>query len=114
MKDTSQAYADHTDQPDAKELRESTMSSHTEFSVSLLTGGIDRPYVFGLTNALSSMGVTVDLIGSDELDEPDLHNIPGVRFLNLRGDLRPNAGLLAKIHRILAYYSRLILYAATA
>src|SRR5260370_34012613 len=90
------------------------MPARTEFSVSLLTGGSDRPYVFGLTNALSSIGVTVDLIGSDELDEPDLDNKPGVRFLNLRCDQRPNAGLVAKIYRILAYYSRLIRYAATA
>jgi len=114
MKYTSPIHADHTDQPDAKEFTESTMPAPREFSVSLLTGGIDRPYVFGLTNALSSIGVTVDLIGSDELDEPDLDNKPGVRFLNLRGDQRPNAGLVAKIYRILAYYSRLIRYAATA
>jgi D-inositol-3-phosphate glycosyltransferase len=114
MKYISQIHADHTDQPDAKGFPELTMPSRTEFSVSLLTGGIDRPYVYGLTNALSSIGVTVDLIGSDELDEPDLRDKPGVRFLNLRGDQRPNAGLIAKIYRILAYYSRLILYAATA
>ncbi len=77
MKYTSPIHADHTDQPDAKEFTESTMPAPREFSVSLLTGGIDRPYVFGLTNALSSIGVTVDLIGSDELDEPDLDNKPG-------------------------------------
>jgi len=114
MKYISQIHADHTDQPDAKELPELAMPAQTEYSVTLLTGGSDRPYVFGLTNALSSIGVTVDLIGSDELDEPDFHNKPGVRFLNLRGDQRPNAGLVAKIYRILAYYSRLILYAAKA
>jgi D-inositol-3-phosphate glycosyltransferase len=114
MKYVSQIHADHTDQPDAKEFPESTMPARREFSVSLLTGGSDRPYVYGLTNALSSIGVTVDLIGSDELDEPDFRSKPGVTFLNLRGDQRPNAGLIAKIYRILAYYSRLILYAATA
>ena len=114
MKYVSQIHADHTDQPDPKELPELAMPTQTEYSVTLLTGGSDRPYVLGLTNALNSIGVTVDLIGSDELDEPDLHNKPGVRFLNLRGDQRPNAGLVAKIYRILAYYSRLILYAAKA
>ncbi len=114
MKYISQIHADHTDQPDAKEFPELTVPAPAEFSVSLLTGGSDRPYVYGLTNTLSLIGVTVDLIGSDELDEPDLRNKPGVRFLNLRGDQRPNAGLIAKIYRILAYYSRLILYAATA
>jgi D-inositol-3-phosphate glycosyltransferase len=114
MKQAFEVHREDSDQQGAKESPEPTMPALGEFSVSLLTGGIDRPYVFGLTNALSSIGMTVDLIGSDELDEPDLRNKPGVRFLNLRGDQRPNAGPLAKIYRILAYYSRLILYAATA
>ncbi len=114
MKHIFQIHGDHPDRRDTKELPELTMPAPTEFSVSLLTGGIDRPYVFGLTNALSSIGVTVDLIGSDELDEPDLRNRVGVRFLNLRGDQRPNADLIAKIYRILAYYLKLIRYAATA
>jgi len=114
MKYISQIRADRTDQPDAKELPKLAMPAPKKYSVTLLTGGIDRPYVFGLTNALSSMGVTVDLIGSDELDDPDLHNKPGVRFLNLRRDQRPDANLISKIYRILAYYLRLILYAATA
>ena len=37
-----------------------------------------------------------------------------MNFLNLRGDQRPNADLVAKIFRVSAYYSRLIRYAATA
>ena len=114
MKYISQIHDDHADLQGAKKLPELTIPAPTKYSVTLLTGGIDRPYVFGLTNALSSVGVAVDLIGSDELDDPYLRSMPGVSFLNLRGDLRPNAGLIAKIHRILAYYSRLILYAATA
>ena len=114
MKHILQVHGDHTDRRDAKESPELTVSAPTELSVSLLTGGSDRPYVYGLTNALSSIGVTVDLIGSDELDEPYLRSRPGVNFLNLRGDQRPNADLIAKIYRILAYYSRLIRYAATA
>lgn len=114
MKDSPQIHFDQTNQPDAKKRADLTSPTRAEFSVSLLTGGIDRPYVHGLTNALSSVGVNIDLIGSDELDEPELHNKPGVKFLNLRGDQRPNAGLFAKIYRILNYYARLILYAATA
>jgi len=115
MKHIFQIHGDHPDRRDAKEFSgQTTHGRSPEFSVSLLTGGSDRPYVYGLTNALSSIGVTVDLIGSDELDEPDLRNRAGVRFLNLRGDQRPNANLIAKIYRILAYYSRLIRYAATA
>ena len=110
----SQIQVDQTNPPDPITVAESKSPARGEFSVSLLTGGIDRPYVHGLTNALSSRGVNIDLIGSDELDEPELHNKPGVRFLNLRGDQRPKASLFAKIHRLSAYYSRLIFYAATA
>ena len=115
MKQNIQMEGENTDRRQAEE-RHALANSGTSpgFSVTLLTGGSDRPYVYGLTNALSSVGVTVDLIGSDELDEPDFRSNPGVTFLNLRGDQRPNADLSAKMYRIVAYYSRLIRYAATA
>lgn len=61
-----------------------------------------------------SRGVTMDLIGNDELDCPDFQGKPGINFLNLRGNQRPDAGVQEKIRRILAYYARLIRYAATA
>jgi D-inositol-3-phosphate glycosyltransferase len=85
-----------------------------ESAVALLTGGGDRPYVFGLATALMAKGTTLDLIGSDELDFPEFHNQPGVNFLNLRGDQRSDASLLAKLFRVSMYYARLIRYAATA
>jgi D-inositol-3-phosphate glycosyltransferase len=115
MKLKIQIEGESTDRHQAEEMPTFAGSGASPgFSVALLTGGIDRPYVYGLTNALSSIGVTVDLIGSDELDEPDFRSKPGVTFLNLRGDQRPNAKLFAKVYRILAYYLRLIRYAATA
>jgi glycosyltransferase involved in cell wall biosynthesis len=83
-------------------------------SISLLTGGGDWLYAHGLTSALSAKGVRIDVIGSDELDGPEFRSIPGVRFLNLRGDQRRNAGLAEKVSRITKYYLRLIAYAATA
>ncbi len=83
-------------------------------AVALLTGGSDRPYVFGLTTSLMSKGVSLDLIGSDELDCPEYHGKPGLRFLNLRGSQREDSGFVNKISRVLAYYARLIRYAATA
>src|SRR5271165_6409884 len=85
-----------------------------EIAVSLLTGGSDRPYVYGLTTALLSKGATLDVIGSDELDEPELCNKPGVNFLNLRGDQRSGANLRSRISRIVTFYSKLVRYAATA
>lgn len=83
-------------------------------SVALLTGGGDRPYAFGLATELISKGVTLDVIGSNDLDFPELRRKPGVVFLNLRGDQRPDASLLRKTFRLLSYYSKLIHYAATA
>ena len=82
--------------------------------MALLTGGSDRPYVFGLTTSLTSKGVALDLIGSDELDSPEFRDQPGVNFFNLRGDQRPGAGFAAKVLRVSTYYARLMRYAATA
>jgi D-inositol-3-phosphate glycosyltransferase len=85
-----------------------------QVSVTLLTGGGDRPYVFGLAQELIAKGAEVDLIGSDELDFPEFHGKPKYNFINLRGDQRPQASLLRKALRVLQYYVRLIGYAAAA
>ena len=54
--------------------------------IGLLTGCQDRPYAFGLAMALVAKGVGVDVIGGDEIDSPELHVTPNLRFLNFRGD----------------------------
>ena len=82
--------------------------------VALLTGGGDRPYALGMAAALSSAGTSLDFIGSDELKAPELLNDPRIRFLNLRGDQRPNVAAAKKLFRIFVYYLRLLGYAATA
>ena len=82
--------------------------------VTLLTGGGDKPYAFGLAKVLIAKGVGLDVIGSDELDCPEFHGKPEVSFLNLRGDQRPDAGLITKALRVSMYYARLIRYAMTA
>lgn len=82
--------------------------------VSLLTGGGDKPYAFGLATELIRWGVALELIGSDDLDCPEFHEKSQVRFLNLRGDQRPDASFMKKIQRVLAYYVKLIRYAAMA
>jgi D-inositol-3-phosphate glycosyltransferase len=86
----------------------------SEMAVTLLTGGGDKPYVFGLTMALSAKGAAIDLIGSDELDCPEFHSRPGVTFLNLRGDQRTDVSVARKVRRVMAYYVRLLRYAWTA
>lgn len=82
--------------------------------VALLTAGRDRPYALGLAAALTAAGAQLDFIGSDEVDGPELHTSPQVRFLNLRGEQSVEAGLLKKMFRVLAYYFRLLAYATTA
>ena len=89
-------------------------SAGHDIAVSLLTGGSDKPYVFGLATELSAKGIALDLIASDELDSPEFRGIPRLRFLKLRGDQNPHVSLLEKTARILGYYSKLISYAATA
>jgi glycosyltransferase involved in cell wall biosynthesis len=80
----------------------------------LLTAGRDRPYALGLAAALAAAGAQFDFIGSDEVDSPELHTSPQIHFLNLRGDQSVEAGRLKKVFRVLAYYFRLLAYAATA
>jgi glycosyltransferase involved in cell wall biosynthesis len=85
-----------------------------ERAVALLTGGDDKPYVYGLATALLSDGVAMDLIGSDELDCPEFQADRRMNFLNLRGSQRPDVSFLRKAFRISLYYAKLICYAATA
>lgn len=86
----------------------------TDVQVSLLTGGIDKPYAFGLATALASNGVRLDFIGSKAVDSPELHAHPNVTVLNLRDDQNENVSAIAKARRITAYYARLLRYAAVA
>src|SRR5436190_12741619 len=87
---------------------------HPALSIALLTGGGDKPYALGLTAALTSQGISLDFIGSDDLAVPQLLNDPLVNFLNLRGDQRTDASPFSKARRVLKYYIQLISYAATA
>src|SRR6266536_3972701 len=81
--------------------------------VALLTGGGDKPYALGMAAALTSVGIRVDFIGSDDLNVPKVVTNSRVNFLNLRGDQRSEASPMAKVRRVLRYYLRLIGYAAT-
>src|SRR5271166_6002747 len=91
----------------------------TDFStgsaqVAVLTGGGDRPYALGFAATLVSQGVPFDFVASDELDDPELHRSPLVHFLNLRKEMRSNVSGVRKVVRVLLYYWRLLLYAASA
>jgi D-inositol-3-phosphate glycosyltransferase len=82
--------------------------------IALLTGGGDKPYALGMAAALTSVGIHVDFIGSDDLSVPELLGNPRLKFFNLRGDQRPEKNPIVKARRILSYYLRLIRYAFTA
>ncbi len=84
-----------------------------EIEVALLTGGFDKPYAFGLALALASKGVWLDVIGSDDVDSPEMHTAPKLNFLNLWGS-KHDASLVRKISRVLIYYTRLLRYATVA
>jgi len=79
----------------------------------LLTGGFDKPYVFGLARALASKGLCLDVVGGDDVDSPEMHTTAGLNFVNLRGS-KAQTSIASKISRVLIYYVRLIRYAAIA
>jgi D-inositol-3-phosphate glycosyltransferase len=90
-------------------------SEPSPLKISILTGGSDPSYLYGLASGLMAQGFVLDVIGNDEqLQFPDLVNHSSFNFFNLRGDQRPDAPLFVKAKRIVAFYARLIRYAATA
>jgi glycosyltransferase involved in cell wall biosynthesis len=88
-------------------------SSSADIEIALLTGCQDRPYAYGLAMALVSKGVSVDVIGGDEMDSPDLHTTPNLNFLNFGGVHSQNASLMKKVSRLLVYYARLMRYSTS-
>ncbi len=88
--------------------------SPVEIGIGLFTGCQDRPYAFGLAMALASKGVCLDVIGSDEVDSPELHATRELHFLNLRGSQRQDAKFARKAWRLLVYYARIIRYVTRA
>ncbi len=85
-----------------------------DIGVALLTGAQDRSYALGLASSLLAQGISVDFIGSDTVNCPELKNNPLINFLNLRGDQSEDASFLKKSLRVAAYYARLLKYAVVA
>lgn len=81
--------------------------------VALLTGGFDPHYTHGLATELASLQLPLEIVGGNEIDNPEMLAARKVKFLNLRSR-KQNAGAARKIGQMLAYYARLIRYAATA
>src|ERR1700733_3818228 len=96
---------------EAEVQKQPISDSSLALKIGLLTGCQDRPYAFGLAMALASKGVGLDMIGSDDLDSPELHVTPNLRFLNFRGNQRENVNFVEKLWKLVVYYVRLMGYA---
>jgi len=81
--------------------------------VALLTGGQDRHYAVGLGTALMEQNITLDVIGSDEIDGPEFQGNLHVSLRNLHGS-QHSASVVRRITRILVFYARMLRYTATA
>jgi D-inositol-3-phosphate glycosyltransferase len=92
----------------------SVKGERDSMSVSLLTAGTDKHYAFGLATALAREGANVELVGGSQIDSPEFHATPNLKFLKFRGSLRPDVSLFIKMFRISWYYSRLLAYSVTA
>jgi D-inositol-3-phosphate glycosyltransferase len=86
--------------------------SRSGIEIGLLTGCQDRPYVFGLSTALADNNVTVEVIGSAEVDGPEMHTKPQLRFIDMRKSRRENVSAIRKASRLFTYYLSLLRYAA--
>jgi len=82
--------------------------------MALLTGGVDRPYAYGLAMALVAKNVHVEVIGNDVVDSIEMHTTPGLKFFNLWPVQSAKATSFAKVSRIVSHYRSLICYAALA
>lgn len=82
--------------------------------IALLTGGVDRPYAYGLAMALVAKGVHIDVIGNDVVDSPEMHTTPNIKFLNLWPANPVKKTLHAKLYRLLRHYWSLVRYASAA
>ena len=63
------------------DVREVPVSTTDPISVGLLTGGFDRHYATDLTLALIKGGARVEVVGSDDLDGPEMRQTPALTFL---------------------------------
>jgi D-inositol-3-phosphate glycosyltransferase len=83
-------------------------------NAALLTGGVDRPYAFGLAMALISKNVHVDVVASEVVDSIEMHTTQNLKFFDVWPARAAKASPFAKAFRTLGHYRSLISYAAAA
>jgi D-inositol-3-phosphate glycosyltransferase len=109
---TTHSLAEEKNQPQIAVSRELDRSVADGIEVGLLTGCQDRPYACGLAMALTAKGLRLEVVGSDEVDSPELHTTSNLRFVNLRGRLSQYDPIVTKLSKLAIYYVRLIRYIA--
>ncbi len=80
----------------------------------LLTGGIDRPYAFGLAMALVAKNVHVDVVASEAVDSVEMHTTQNLKFFDVWPAKAAKSTSFTKIFRTFRHYRLLIAYAAAA
>jgi D-inositol-3-phosphate glycosyltransferase len=92
--------------------RQAVPDSQPRIELGLLTACRDRHYAFGLAMALVAEGVSLDVVGGDEIDSPELHSVPNLHFFNFLSHEKRDAGFAKKLSKLFVYYGKLIRYAA--
>lgn len=80
----------------------------------LLTGGVDRPYAFGLAMALVAKNVHVDVVASEAVDSVEMHTTQNLKFFDVWPARAAKTSSFAKLFRTLGHYGSLISYAAAS
>jgi glycosyltransferase involved in cell wall biosynthesis len=107
--------SDFADRPPFTEIevrRQAVSDSRQGIELGLLTAGRDRHYAFGLAMALVAGGASLDFVGGSEIDSPELHTTPNLRYLDFDSDQGSETGFAKRLSKLLIYYGKLIRYAA--
>jgi D-inositol-3-phosphate glycosyltransferase len=92
--------------------RPKTLTAVPDIEISLLTGGFDKPYAFGLATALAKKGIALDVIGNSYVDSPEMHTTPKLTFKSLYWEPLKEKGAAGKMLEVLRFYADLIKYSA--
>src|SRR5579872_5844306 len=82
-----------------------TTMAAPEIEISLLTGGFDKPYAFGLATALAKKGISLDVIGNSYVDSPEMHTTPKLNFKSLYWEPLKGKGAAGKMLEVLRFYA---------
>jgi glycosyltransferase involved in cell wall biosynthesis len=80
----------------------------------ILTGGFDKPYAYGLATALAAHGVSLQVVGSDDVDCPEMHTTPGITFRNFLRSSQPGWSLWNRSWNVARYYARLLIFVVSS